>query len=68
MLREEWVETTPEIIDHFNKQGLGGARYFVYKGIKVCAEGELEPIQEYLAKTMEERVHGTKYATQAASA
>lgn len=50
---EEWVETTQEVIDHFNPQGLSqvkptkahhnpqrNVQYFIFKGIKVCLEGK----------------------------
>lgn len=48
---EEWIETTQENINYFNRRGMGGAKYFVYKGIKVCAYGDLE---ELMAKDGEE--------------
>lgn len=43
---EEWVETSPEIIQYFNPHGLNGSNYFVYKGIKVCEFGKSEEIQD----------------------
>lgn len=42
---QEWLETTPENIAYFNRRGLGGAKYFMYKGIKVCAYGDMEALQ-----------------------
>ena len=41
---DEWIETTPEIIKHYNREGLGGAEYFIYSGVKVCEKGKLESI------------------------
>lgn len=53
-----WVETTPEIIAHFNPRGLGGAKYFTYDGVIVCERGQREAIQAELAKTLAEKLHG----------
>jgi len=39
-------ETTAEVIKHFNPQGLKGATYFVYRGIKVSEKGKSEKIQK----------------------
>lgn len=41
---DEWVETTKEIIHHYNRKGLNGAKYFVYNGVKVCERGKLDEI------------------------
>lgn len=57
-----WVETTPEIMAYFNRNGMGGARHFIYKGIKVCLPGDAGKIEAEESKTAEERIHGTKPA------
>lgn len=46
--REEIVETTDEVINFFNPAGLGGASYFIYKGIKVCREGLTDTLSKEL--------------------
>lgn len=56
--KTEWIETTPEIIAHYNRNGLGGKNYFIYGGIKVCEKGKLE---ETIAQENEQlgvRLHG----------
>lgn len=55
---EEWVETTPEIVKYFNRNGLKGADYFIYKGIKVCEYGKREAIVDHENEQMDYRLHG----------
>lgn len=45
---DEWVETTPDIIEHFYPQfnDPKKPRYFIYRGIKVCEMGQSEKLQE----------------------
>lgn len=57
---DEWVETEEAIINLFNKSGLNGAKYFIYKGIKVCKTGDLEAILDDESKSHEERMHPTR--------
>lgn len=65
----EWVETTPEIIHHYNRNGLGErdvlgkkipVRYFIFDGIKVCAQGDLDKILEEESTPVEVLVHGAQ--------
>lgn len=60
---DEWVETSPEIVTYFNKKGMNGSDYFIYKGIKVCEYGKCMAILEREAVTMDERLHGAQEAT-----
>ena len=55
--KDEWVETTPEIIAHFMREGLGKAGYFIYQGVKICPYGMREKIMEEHAKPMQDRLH-----------
>ena len=55
---EEWVETTPEIIAHYNRKGLGGAKFFVFQGIKVCETGKREAIEKEMDEPLSARLHG----------
>lgn len=55
---DEWVETTPEIIHHYNRRGLGGAKYFLYDGIKVCEFGQSEKIEAEMHEPMGQRIFG----------
>ena len=64
---EEWVETTPEIIQHFNPKGMGinpltekPNRFFIYHGIKVCPKGERESIENEMDQPLSQRIHGEK--------
>lgn len=55
---QEWVETTKEIIDHYNKQGLGRSEYFIFQGIKVTEYGKSERIQKELSKQLGQVLYG----------
>lgn len=55
---EESIETTPEIIAHFNRRGLNGADYFFYAGIKVYPYGKKEEIEARESQPIAERLHG----------
>lgn len=39
---DEWVETTLEVMNHFNRRGLKGVKYFVMDGVKVCQYGDVD--------------------------
>ncbi len=60
--QEEWIETSPEIIRHYNRNGLNGAKYFIYQGIRVCEAGQLEAVQDELNRSMNDRAHGNSEA------
>lgn len=55
----EWVETSPEIIKHYNRGGLGKAEYFVFQGIKVCEQGKREALEEKLGKQIGQELYGS---------
>lgn len=57
---EEWVETTAEIIKHFNPQGLKGGKYFIYDGVKVCEMGTQEAAQAYNDRDLQRDIFGPK--------
>ncbi len=59
---EEWVETSPEIIAHYNKRGLKNCGYFIFRNIKVCEYGQSEKIQEQLDADIHRLMHGAKEA------
>lgn len=59
MMGEEWVETSPEIIQYFNRNGLNGAKFFIYEGIKVAPFGESEAIEGSNHEQLGQRIHGT---------
>lgn len=54
----EWVETTPDMIRHYNRNGLNGAKYFVFEGIKVCEHGMSEKLEEDHSEDMAVKLHG----------
>jgi len=56
---DEWVETTAEIIHHYNRKGLNGAKFFIYDGIKVCERGKMDEIQKDMDMQMGHKVFGT---------
>jgi len=37
--KQEWIETSKEVIDYFNPNGLGGKDYFIFNGVKVRETG-----------------------------
>jgi hypothetical protein len=61
---DEWVETTPEIITYFNRNGLGKdnagkpLQYFIYKGKKVCEFGKIDAIEAEEAEQIGTRLFG----------
>lgn len=55
---EVWVETSDEIINHYNKKGLGKAGYFHFQNIKVCAYGQSEKIQKCLDRQLGDILYG----------
>lgn len=55
---QEWVETTPEIIALMQPRGLGGSKFFCYKGVKVCEFGKSEEIQAECDIPMGKKLHG----------
>ena len=55
---ERWIEAPQHVIDYYNKNGLGKARYFTYKGVNVAPEGQLDEILDEMAIPMEKRLHG----------
>lgn len=54
---DEWCETTPEIIKLLQPRGMGGAKYFCYKGVKVCEYGKIDEIEAQESKTVHDRMH-----------
>ena len=59
---EHWVETCPQIIKYFNRQGLGKSDYFIYQGVKVTEVGKSDAIKERLAKQIGQINHGNAEA------
>lgn len=41
-MNEPWIETSKDVIDHFNQKGLNGANYFIYDNIRVFENGTME--------------------------
>lgn len=56
---DEWIETSPEVISYFNRKGLGGNEYFMYKDIKVCEYGKRDKIIDRENISMDQRLHGS---------
>lgn len=54
----ESIETSQEIIDYLNPNGLNGAKYFIYQGVKVYPEGKTAEIESEEDKPIHERLHG----------
>ena len=55
---EEWVETSKEVIAHYNRKGLGPSNFFVYGGVKVCEEGNREAAEKELDRDLAQELHG----------
>lgn len=60
---EEWVETTPEIIKHYNRNGLKGSKFFIFQGIKVCEYGQSEKIEDENNTQLDVKLFGAKEGT-----
>jgi hypothetical protein len=58
--KEEWIETSAEIMKHFNRNGLGKAKYFIFQNVKVCEFGQSEKIQEELDVQLGQSLYGNK--------
>lgn len=54
------LEAPQEVIDYHNPNGLNGARFFIYKGIKVYPAGEMEAIKKEQSIQLGQRLHGAK--------
>lgn len=59
---DEWVETSPELIAHYNRKGLGPNEYFIFKNIKVCAYGKSEECQNKMDADLHRLMHGAQEA------
>jgi hypothetical protein len=60
----EIVETTPDVIAHFNPKGLGqGNLWFNYAGRIVCETGKTGEVERILDLSREEMLHGTVVKT-----
>ncbi len=59
---EEWVETSPEIIMHYNRHGLNGAKFFIFEGIKVCELGKLDEIIKEIEEPLHYKMYGASEA------
>lgn len=55
---DEWIETSPEIIQHYNRGGLNGKNYFIFDGIKVCEFGMMDQILADENEQMQFKTHG----------
>lgn len=55
---DDWVETSPEVIAHYNPRGLGGARHFCFQGVLVCEHGQSEAIQKDMDTPLALKLHG----------
>ena len=58
----ESIEATQEIIDYYNPNGLGGSKFFIYKGVKVFPTGRTEEIENELDQDLSEKIHGKNEA------
>lgn len=59
---EQWVETSDEIIRHYNKNGLGKAGYFHFQNIMVCPYGQKEKLIQGLSRQLGEIIYGASEA------
>jgi len=45
IMKETWVETSKEVINHHNPRGLGGGEFFIYKDIRVSEAGTKDTLE-----------------------
>lgn len=59
---EDGIEVDQEIMDHFNRKGLNGAKYFIYgnPGIKVYPMGQKEAIEAHESRDLGRDIFGDK--------
>ena len=55
---EDSIETSPEMIAHYNRRGLNGAEYFILSGIKVYPTGKRAEIEAREAEQLGQKIHG----------
>jgi hypothetical protein len=61
---DEWVETTRQIIDYYNRRSpVPQGWFYVHEGIRVCEQGHREKILEKENEQMDKRLHGVQEAT-----
>lgn len=60
---DKFVETSKEIIHHYNRKGLNGAKYFTYDGVLVCEYGKMDEVQKELDEQMGQKVFGSSEGT-----
>lgn len=57
---QDTIETSQQIIDHYNRNGLNGAEFFIYQGIKVYPFGRQAEIEAEQKMTLEEKKFGAR--------
>jgi hypothetical protein len=57
---EESIEASPEIIAHYNRNGLNGAKFFIYSGIKVYPTGKTQEIEDEINTPLGQTLHGAQ--------
>ena len=60
--RDEWLETTPEIIRLLMPRGMGDAGYFCFHGVKVCPYGKVKEIEDRCNAPLGNKKHGPQEA------
>lgn len=65
---DEWIETTPAIIAHFMREGLGKAGFFIYQGVKICEYGMKEKLIAEHGRSWQNIVHPSDGTPQQGSA
>ena len=62
MARQEWIETSEEIIDHYNPDGIGQAGFFIFQGIKCAPFGKKDALVAEMSKSLGQINHGDQEA------
>ncbi|MCA2656872.1 hypothetical protein [Microcystis sp. M061S2] len=52
------IEADKTIIDYFNPNGLGEGKFFIYQGVKVYPQGEMEKIKAEDSASLVNKLHG----------
>lgn len=61
--QDEWVETSPEVIAHYNRRGMNGAKFFIFEGIKVCEHGKVDEIEHEMNESIAKKTFGDREGT-----
>lgn len=55
---ETWVETSKEVLNFYNPNGMGKNQFFSYNGILVCEFGKIDECENSMNADLQRQIHG----------